>query len=55
MVKKEDLQTLGQLIDSLEMSLSELERAYDKKDSEAFNKSKKFMMDLQKRVSEVIK
>jgi len=53
MVKKEDIQTLNQLLDSLEMSLSELERAYEKKDSENFNKLKKIIIQTQRKISEI--
>ncbi len=55
MIKKEDAQTINQLLDSLDLSLSELEKAHSEKDSASFNKSKKFMIDLQKKISEVIK
>ncbi len=44
---------LNHLIKSLEENLSELERAYNEKDFESFNKTKKVMIHLQKKISEV--
>ncbi len=55
MLKKEDISFLNQLVKSLEESELKLEKAFEKKDSEEFNKSKKFMMKIQKQISEVIK
>ncbi len=55
MIKKEDIPFLNQLINSLGEAESKLEKYYDKKDYENFNKSKKFMLKIQKQISEVIK
>ena len=46
---------LNQLIGSLEQTLSNLEEAYEKKDFESFNKSKKFMIQIQQKILEVVK
>ena len=54
-MKKEDIPFLNQLVKSLEEAESKLEKAYEKKNYEEFNKSKKFMLKVQKQVSEVIK
>lgn len=55
MIKKEDIPFLNQLVKSLEEALSKLEKSYEKKNYEEFNKSKKFMLKIQKQISEVIK
>jgi len=55
MIKKEDIPFLNQLVKSLEESELKLEKAYEKKNHEEFNKSKKFMMKIQKQISERIK
>jgi hypothetical protein len=54
-MKKEDNLFLNQLIESLEEAGQKLERAYEKKDFENFNKSKKLILKLQKEISEIIK
>jgi len=54
-MKKEDIPFLNQLIKSLEETESKLEEAYEKKDYEDFNKLKKFMMQIQKRIHEIIR
>ncbi len=53
-MKKEDIPVLNQLIESLGATVSNLEESYNKKDSESFNKSKKFMLQIQQKISEVI-
>ena len=55
MVKKEEIPTLNQLIKSLEDALVGLEDSYEKKDFSRFNDSKKFMLNIQKKIVEVIK
>jgi len=54
-MKKEDIPFLNQLVKSLEESELKLEKAYEKKDYEKFSKSKKFMLEIQKQISEIIK
>jgi len=51
---QEDVKFLNQLINSLEESELKLEEAYDKKDYEAFNRIKKMMLQIQKKISEII-
>ena len=54
-MNKEDFSVLSHLVKTLgEMELK-LEEAYEKKDSEEFNKSKKFMLDMQKKISGMLK
>jgi len=54
MVKKERIPFLNQLIKSLEEGSSRLEKSYDKKDYELFNKLKKFMLRVQMKIDEVL-
>jgi len=54
-MKKEDITFLNQLIKALEEAESKLEEAYDKKDYESFDKSKKLILQIQKKISEIIK
>ncbi len=53
--KEEDLSVLNQLIKSMDESKEKLEKAYDKRDHDKFNKTKKFMLEIQKKISEVLK
>ncbi len=53
-MKRDDIPVLNQLIESLGATASNLEESYNKKDSESFNKSKKFMLQIQQKISEVI-
>lgn len=55
MIKEDDIPFLSQLVKSLEETKLKLEKAYEKKDYESFNKSKKFMLEIQRKISEVIK
>ena len=54
-MKREDIEFLSQLIKALEEAGLKLEEAYEKKDYENFNKTKKFIMQIQRKISEVIK
>ena len=54
-LKKEDIPFLEQLVNSLEEASKKLEDAYNKKNSENFNKAKRLMLDLQGKISEGIK
>lgn len=53
-MKKEDAEFLLQLIDPLEKAEARLEWAYKKKDYDEFYKLKKFIMQIQQKISEVI-
>lgn len=53
-MEKEDLSFLNQLVSSMEKSEEKLEEAYKKGNSEEFNKAKKFMLQIQKQISEVL-
>ncbi len=52
---RENIVFLDQLVKSLEEAELSLEEAYDKKDYEKFNKSKRFILEVQKKISEIIK
>ena len=50
-MKKEDIPILNQLVRTLEEMELKLEEAYNKKDSEEFNNSKRLMLKIQKQIS----
>ena len=54
-MKKEDISFLSQLVNSLEDAELKLEKAYKSKDAEEFNKIKKFMLDIQKQISGILR
>lgn len=54
-MKKEEILFLNQLIKSLEKAEGNLEEAYEKKDYDKFNQSKKMMLRIQKEISNIIK
>ena len=54
MIKKEDLMFLNQLVKTLEEAELKLEEAYDEKNYEDFNNVKKLMINVQKKISEVL-
>jgi len=53
-MQKQNLIFLKQLVLSLEEAEEKLERAYDKKDFDEFNKIKKFILQTQKKISEIL-
>jgi len=55
MVNLEQLQTIAQLVDNIEISVEKLEKAYENNDSEEFSKSKNTILDFQKKISEMLK
>jgi DNA-directed RNA polymerase alpha subunit len=52
-MKKEEVDYLAQLVQSLEEAVLKLESSYNQKDAESFNKIKRFILDIQNRTSEV--
>jgi len=54
-MKKEEIEYLSQIVKSLGEVESQLERAYNQKDSENFNKIKKFIAQAQRKIAEVTK
>lgn len=49
-MKSGDIEFLGQLVRTLEESLLKMEEAYNKKNYEEFNKSKKLFMQMQEKI-----
>lgn len=54
-MKRENIDFLNQLVKTLEEAGVKLEEAYDKKDYDSFNNTKKLILQVQKKISEVIK
>jgi hypothetical protein len=55
MPKKEDLTFASQMVQSMIEAEVKLERAYLRKDTKEFDKIKKMMTEMQKKISEMIK
>ncbi|HTY43834.1 MAG TPA: hypothetical protein VMC80_01185 [Patescibacteria group bacterium] len=55
MLKKEDLPFIEQMIESMMEGEVKLERAYQKKDNNGFDSIKKMMLELQKKISDIVK
>lgn len=53
-MKNEEILFLNQLIKSLEEAEKNLEKAYEKRDFDIFNKSKKIMLRIQYEISEIL-
>lgn len=54
-IRKEDISMLNQLVESLEEAGLKLEEAYKNKDYRNFDNSKKIILQVQKRISEIVK
>lgn len=54
-MKKEEILFLRQLIKSLEEAEKNLEKSYEKRSIDSFNKAKKIMLRIQTEISEIIK
>jgi hypothetical protein len=54
-MKKEGILFLNQLIASLEEAERNLEKAYEKRNYDKFNKSKKIMLRIQNEISNMLK
>jgi 2-oxo-4-hydroxy-4-carboxy--5-ureidoimidazoline (OHCU) decarboxylase len=54
-MKRSDIDFLKQLINSFETAEFKLENAYKRGDFATFNKMKKFMLQMQEKISEIIK
>ena len=50
-----EIETLTQLVDSLDEAVLKLEDFYDKEDYDNFNKTKKFIFQIQKKIFETVK
>ena len=51
MLDSEQLQTLAQLVDKIELATEELDKAYAKNDAEEFNKIKNEILETQAKIS----
>ena len=54
-MKKEDIPFLEQLVDALVESLEKLEKAFENQDYKIYNDSRKLIIRIQKKISEIIK
>jgi len=54
MIEKEVILVLNQLVFSLEENFEILEKAYEEKNSEKFDKSKKLILQAQKEISNIL-
>jgi len=54
-MKKEDIPILNQLAQSMEEAENELEDAYESGNYEKFNESKKIILKIQQKISEMLK
>jgi len=55
MIKEGDISLINQLMRTLEDAFDGLEKAYREKDSENFNKFKRIIIQMQRRISVLIK
>jgi hypothetical protein len=55
MTDLENLQMLAQLIDNMQISSNKLEDAYNKNNAEKFNSAKQDILDVQKKIDNVLK
>jgi len=53
-MQRSDISFLNQLIASLDESEEKLEEAYKKKDSEEFDRTKRFILKIQKQINEIL-
>jgi|TARA_Y100000310_G_scaffold340754_1_gene437627 hypothetical protein len=54
-MKEEDISLLNQMVETLKEAETKLEEFYNKKDHEKFNQSKKLILQIQEKISEVLK
>ena len=54
MVERGEMQFLGQLIDALGKAIIRLEYDYNKKDYESYARTRKFILNVQRKISEVL-
>ena len=53
MIKEGNISLLNRLVGTLESSFKEFKKAYEKKDSENFNKLKRIIIQTQRKISEI--
>jgi len=54
MLDLDQLQTLGQLVDNLDILTKRLEKSFETNSSEEFSKSKKEILDIQDKISKMV-
>ena len=54
-MEKREIQYIAQLITTLEQSEIKLEKFYNEKNTEEFNNVKRFILQIQRKISEVLK
>ena len=54
-MKKEEVEYLSQIVKTLEDVIPRLESSYNNKNPENFNKIKKFILQAQRKISEVLR
>lgn len=54
MLELNDLQILAQLIDNMEILNNKLEKSYNDNDGETFNRTRKEILDVQKKIAEIL-
>lgn len=55
MIKKEEISSLTNLVKNLEEAGLRLEEAYQRKDPAKFEREKKFILQIQRKISEALK
>ena len=55
MIDLEQLQILAQQVDNMEILTNKLEKTYNEKDGEDFNKYKREILEIQKKISEIVR
>ena len=55
MIDLEQLQILAQLVDNVEIFIQRMEKAFSENNAESFNLNKKEILEIQKKVSDIIK
>ena len=54
MVSLEELQTLAQLVDSIEIGVDKIEQSYQNNDAEEFKKSRDAILSFQQKINEIL-
>ncbi|MBD3253016.1 hypothetical protein GF386_04750 [Candidatus Pacearchaeota archaeon] len=55
MIDLNELQVLAQLVDNSDIILGKLEKAFNKKDAKGFNEAKKEILEIQRKISDIVK
>lgn len=55
MIDLEELQILAQLVDNIDLTIIQLEKAYERKNTEDFERAKREILDIQGKISQIVK